>query len=128
MNFPDDLYYTKEHEWIRIDSNVATVGITDHAQDALGDIVFLELPVEGGPVNKGEAFGTVESVKAVSEIYAPLSGSLLEVNEPLTEHPETVNEDPYGEGWMIRIEISHPEEVDELLSVEEYKAFLEEEK
>jgi glycine cleavage system H protein len=127
MNFPDDLKYTKEHEWCRISGNRAVIGITDHAQDQLGDIVYVELPDVGDPVKKGESFGVVESTKAVSELFAPLSGKVVEVNDPLSDTPETINEDPYEEGWMIQVEISDQKEVAELLDAGGYQKFLEEE-
>jgi glycine cleavage system H protein len=127
MNFPDDLKYTREHEWCRVKGNRATVGITEFAQDQLGDIVYLELPEVGDPVKKGEAFGVVESTKAVSELFAPMSGKVLEVNDPLADAPETINEDPYEEGWMIQVEISSPAEAEELLSATAYAKFVEEE-
>lgn len=127
MDFPKDLKYSIEHEWVALDDNQATVGISDHAQDALGDIVYLELPNEGDRVNQGEVIGQIESVKAVSELYTPLSGTVIEVNQELTDAPETVNEDPYGEGWMIKIELSDPTELETLMSAGEYRAFAEEE-
>jgi len=127
MDFPDDLQYTRDHEWCRISGNRATVGITDHAQDALGDIVYLELPAVGDEVKKGEAFGVVESTKAVSDLFAPVSGKVVEVNGPLADAPEAINEDPYEEGWMIQIEISDPKELSELLGKAAYQKFVEEE-
>ena len=126
MNFPDDLKYTRDHEWCRINGNRAIVGITDHAQDALGDIVYLELPDVGDAVKKGETFGVVESTKAVSELFAPVSGKVVEVNDPLSDAPETVNEDPYEEGWMIVIEPSDPKELESLMDAKTYRAFVEE--
>ena len=126
MNFPDDLRYTKEHEWCRIQGNRAVVGITDHAQDQLGDIVYVELPEVGDPVKKGESFGVVESTKAVSELFAPVSGKVVEVNDPLSDAPETVNDDPYEEGWMIVIEPSDPKELEALMDAKAYRAFVEE--
>jgi glycine cleavage system H protein len=127
MNFPDDLKYTKEHEWCRIQGSRAVIGITDHAQDQLGDIVYVELPDVGDPVKKGESFGVVESTKAVSELFAPLSGKVVEVNDPLSDTPETINEDPYEEGWMIQVELSDQKEIAELLDAAGYQKFLEEE-
>ena len=127
MNFPDDLKYTKEHEWVRVKGNVATVGITDWAQDQLGEVVFVELPEEAEEVEKDDTFGVVESTKSVSDLYVPVSGAVVEVNDPLIDSPEMINEDCYGEGWMIRIEISNKGELDELMSAEEYEAFLKEE-
>lgn len=127
MEFPDDLKYTKEHEWVKMDGNIATVGITDYAQDQLGDVVYLEFPEEGEAVTKGDAFGVVESVKAVSDIYAPVSGEVVELNDPVKEGPEVLNEDPYGEGWLVRVEMSNLEELDELLDSKAYQAYIKEE-
>ena len=127
MDFPDDLKYTRDHEWCRIQGNRATVGITDHAQDALGDIVYLELPAVGDEVKKGEAFGVVESTKAVSDLFAPVSGKVVEVNGPLADAPEAINEDPYEEGWMIQVEMSDPKDLADLLGGDAYKKFVEEE-
>src|SRR5512140_1364872 len=110
MNIPDDLKYSKEHEWARAKGSKVLVGITDFAQDALGDVVFVELPAVGDEVKKGESFGVVESTKAVSELFAPVGGKVVEVNDPLVESPETINEDPYEEGWMIAIEPTDPKE------------------
>jgi len=124
MNFPEDLKYTKEHEWARHKGGRVLVGITDFAQDQLGDVVYVELPAVGDEVKKGESFGVVESTKAVSELFAPISGKVVEVNDPLVEAPETVNDDPYEEGWMIAIEPSDPSEVAELLDVKAYAAFV----
>jgi glycine cleavage system H protein len=127
MNFPDDLKYTKEHEWCRLSGNRAVIGITDHAQDQLGDIVYVELPDVGDTVKKGESFGVVESTKAVSELFAPVTGKVVEVNDPLSDTPETINEDPYEEGWMIQVELSDQKELVELLDAAGYQKFLEEE-
>lgn len=127
MDFPDDLKYTRDHEWCRVQGNRATVGITDHAQDALGDIVYLELPAVGDDVKKGEAFGVVESTKAVSDLFAPVSGKVVEVNGPLADAPEAINEDPYEEGWMVQIEMSDPKELSDLLAKAAYQKFIEEE-
>lgn len=127
MEFPDDLKYTKEHEWVRLlGDGVAAVGITDYAQGQLGDIVYLELPEEGEPVEKGEPFGVVESVKAVSDIYAAVSGTVLEINDPLTENPETLNEDCYEEGWLIKVKITNPKELNDLMTHEQYQAYVKE--
>ena len=128
MKAPDDLKYTKTHEWVRMEGTFATIGITDYAQEQLGDIVYVELPEEGDEVTQGERFGTIESVKAVSDLYSPLSGRVVEINEELSEHPELINNEPYGKGWMIRIEVAEPSEERTLLSVEEYKRWVEEEK
>lgn len=127
MEFPDDLRYTKEHEWIRVDGNVATLGITDYAQEQLGDIVYIELPGEGEAVMQGEPFGVVESVKAVSDLYAALSGTVLEINDAIAENPENLNEDCYEEGWIIRIQVKDKKEIDRLLTHEQYQAYLKEE-
>ncbi len=127
MNFPDDLKYTREHEWCRIQGNRAVIGITDHAQDQLGDIVYVELPDVGDAVKKGEAFGVVESTKAVSELFSPVTGKVVEVNDPLSDAPETINEDPYEEGWMIQVEIADGKELEALLDAAGYKKFVEEE-
>jgi len=126
MNFPDDLRYTREHEWARRKGKNIAVGITEYAQDQLGDVVYLELPDVGDPVKKGESFGVVESTKAVSELFAPISGKVVEVNDPLADAPETINEDPYEEGWMVVIEPSDPAELDALMDAKAYQAFLEE--
>jgi glycine cleavage system H protein len=128
MEFPEDLKYTKEHEWVLIEGGTATVGITDYAQDQLGDIVFVELPAVGDKVSKEDAFGVVESVKAVSDIYAPLSGKVIEVNDDLPDDPEMLNEDPYGDGWIIRIELTDPEEIEDLMTSAEYEQYVAEEK
>jgi glycine cleavage system H protein len=126
MNFPEDVRYTREHEWVRRKGAQLVVGITDFAQDQLGDVVFVELPDVGDPVKKGDSFGVVESTKAVSELFAPVSGKVVEVNDPLTDAPETINEDPYEEGWMIVVEPSDPKEVDSLMDAAAYRAFVEE--
>ena len=124
MNIPEDLQYTKSHEWVRIEGDTATIGITDHAQDELGDVVFVELPEEGDTFDAGESFGTVESVKAVSDVYAPVGGEVVEVNSSLEDAPEKINDDPYGEGWLVKLRTSG--EAD-LLSPEEYEKVVEEE-
>ncbi len=124
MNIPADLKYSKDHEWARIEGDVAVVGITDYAQNELGDIVYVELPEVGTQVEQGKTFGTIEAVKAVSDLFAPVSGEVVEVNEKLNDSPELVNQDPYGEGWMIKIKMSNPDEVNELLSKEDYEALL----
>jgi len=128
MDFPKDLKYTKEHEWVKLDGNVATVGITDYAQDSLGDVVYVELPQEGGTVTKNEPFGVVESVKAVSDLYSPLSGSVTEVNDAIVDTPEAINEDPYGDAWMIKVEVASTDELDDLMSADDYQKFIDEEK
>ncbi len=127
MNIPDDLLYTEEHEWIQIEEDTATVGITDYAQQELGDVVYVELPEQGLSLEAGQPFGSVESVKAVSEIYSPLSGTVTEINETLADSPETVNEDPYGDGWMIRLEVAEAAEVGELMSAVDYRNYLKDE-
>ena len=124
MAVPEELQYTKTHEWVRREDDVATVGITEHAQDELGDVVFVELPERGASFGAGDAFGTVESVKAVSDLYAPVAGEVVEVNEALNDAPEKINEEPYGDGWIIRLRVS--EEAD-LLSAGDYEKLLEEE-
>jgi glycine cleavage system H protein len=124
LNVPEELLYTKTHEWVRREDDIAIVGITDHAQDELGDVVFVELPEEGATFSAGDSFGTIESVKAVSDLYTPVGGEVVEVNQTLNDSPERVNEDPYGGGWMIRLRVS---EEGELLSADEYKKVLEEE-
>jgi glycine cleavage system H protein len=126
MNFPDDLRYTREHEWARRKGALVVVGITEYAQEQLGDVVYLELPDVGDPVKKGDSFGVVESTKAVSELFAPISGKVVEVNDPLSDAPETINDDPYEEGWMIAIEPSEPKELEELMDAKAYQAFVEE--
>jgi glycine cleavage system H protein len=126
-NTPEDLSYTKDHEWVRVQGDVATVGITDHAQKQLGDVVYVELPKASDKFESSEPFGSVESVKAVSEVYMPLSGSVVEVNESLNDEPERVNTDPYGDGWMIRIKMDNPSQADGLLSSIEYEDYIKEE-
>ncbi len=122
MSTPDDLRYTENHEWIRSGADgTATVGITDFAQGELGDIVFVELEPEGTELAREEAFGTIEAVKTVSELYMPASGAIAEVNDALETSPEQINDDPYGEGWMVKIELSDPDELDELMSADEYE-------
>jgi glycine cleavage system H protein len=128
MEFPEDLKYSKEHEWVLVEGNTATVGITDYAQDQLGDIVFVELPAIGDKVSKEDAFGVVESVKAVSDVYAPVTGNVLEVNDDLPDNPEMLNEDPYGDGWIIKIEMTDPDELKDLLTAAEYEEYVAEEK
>lgn len=128
MEFPKDLRYTKEHEWVRMEGNVATIGITDHAQDSLGDIVYLELPSDGAVVTKDETFGVVESVKAVSDLYSPISGTVIEINDALVDSPEVINGDPYGDAWMLKVEMNSSAEIKDLLTADEYKKYVEEEK
>ena len=126
MNFPEDLRYTKDHEWARSKDGRVTVGITGFATDQLGDVVYVELPAVGAQVKKGEAFGVVESTKAVSDLYAPVSGKVVEINAPLVDAPEGINEDPYGKGWMIVVAPSNPQELDELLDPKAYTALVQE--
>ena len=121
MNFPEDLKYTKDHEWVKLEGNIATVGITDFAQSELGDIVFVEVETEGEEMEAEEVFGSVEAVKTVSDLFMPVSGSITEFNEDIEQNPEKVNSDPYGEGWMIKIEVNDPSEVEKLLSADDYK-------
>ncbi len=124
--YPNDLLYTKDHEWARIEGGIATIGVTRFAVDQLGDVTQVDLPKEGETVKQGEIFGSVESVKAVSDLFAPLSGKVVKVNSPLTDAPEYVNEEPYDEGWMIQIELGKPEETKELMDAEAYQEFLKE--
>ena len=121
MNVPAELKYSEEHEWVRIEGNTVVVGITDFAQSELGDIVFVELPSEGDEIQFGEPFGSVESVKTVSELYAPVSGKVVEINGALEDSPEKVNESPYEDGWMIKVELSDPAELDKLWDAEKYQ-------
>jgi glycine cleavage system H protein len=128
MEAPPGLKYSKEHEWVAAEEAVATIGITDHAQEQLGEIVYIELPSIGEKVSKDDPFGVVESVKAVSDIYAPVSGTVLEVNEDLAESPEVVNEDPYGDGWLIKVRVSDPADLDDLMDNDEYEQMIAREK
>lgn len=122
--YPNDLRYSKEHEWVRLEGDQATIGITDFAQDQLGEVVYVDLPSAGDEVVAGETFGEIESVKSVSELYAPLSGEVVQVNDALGDTPETVNEDPYGGGWLIVVKANDTAETDALLSADDYEAFL----
>lgn len=124
MGVPANLLYTKEHEWLKQEGNVVVVGITEHAQSALGDVVYVELPDVGSSVKKDATFGTVESVKAVSDLFAPVSGKVVAINEALTSSPETVNQDPYGAAWMIKIELSNPSEINDLMAPGDYDALI----
>jgi len=126
MAIEKGLKYTKEHEWVLIEDNIATIGITDFAQESLGDITYVQLPKEGENINKNDTFGVVESVKAVSDLYAPVSGRVVEVNQPLLEAPELINEDPYHEGWMLKVEMQGDTDQEELMSADEYKDYVEE--
>ena len=122
-NVPEDLHYSKDHEWVRVDGGEAVIGITDYAQNSLGDVVYVELPKTGEEFAAHQSFGSVESVKAVSEVFTPVAGEITKINESLAEEPEKVNADPYGDGWMIRIRMSSPEDVHSLLTAAEYEDF-----
>jgi len=124
MNIPNNLKFSKDHEWVRVEGNVAVVGITDYAQDQLGDIVFLDVQTEGDTLDLGESFGSIEAVKTVADALMPIGGKVIEVNEKLEDEPELVNTDPYGEGWMIKIQMSDPSELDSLMDADAYKANL----
>ncbi len=126
--YPPELLYTKEHEWIRVDESVGLIGITDHAQRELGDIVYVELPKVGEHVTAKEAFGTVESVKAVSDLYSPVTGEVIEINSKLQNNPELLNADPHGEAWLIRVQLSDRSEAGKLMTAEQYEAYVREEK
>ncbi len=124
MNFPENLKYTKEHEWILVENNIGTIGVTEYAQGELGDVVFIDINPNVTDVKNGDSFGTIEAVKTVSELYAPCSGKIIEANAILNDSPEKVNSDPYGEGWMVKIEIADMTELDELLDVNAYKQLI----
>ncbi len=124
MSYPENYKYTKEHEWVHVEGKTGTIGITDHAQHELGDIVFVELPKPGAKVSQGETFGSVESVKAVSDIYSPVSGEVTGVNELLTTAPEKLNSDPQGDAWLIKVNLSNPGEIDGLLSAADYEKYI----
>lgn len=124
MNIPSELKYTKDHEWVKVEGDTAIVGITDFAQGELGDIVYVEIETEGDNLGKDEVFGTIEAVKTVSDLFMPISGEVVAFNETLEDNPELVNGDPYNEGWMIKIKMDNPSEMDELLSPEQYKEML----
>jgi glycine cleavage system H protein len=124
MNFPKELRYTNQHEWFRDESGTGTIGITDYAQQALGDVVYVEMPEIGTVFSKGDAFGVVESVKAASDIFAPLSGEVIEINQALEEHPEYINQSPYGDGWIIKLKVSEPSEVNALMDSQKYQEFV----
>ncbi len=127
MAVPSDLSFTKEHEWVQIDNDhIATIGITDFAQESLGDITFVQLPKEGEEIRKDDPFGVVESVKAVSDLYAPVTGRVVEVNQPLLSAPELLNEDPYNDGWLVKVEVKDKEDLTDLMSADEYKGYVEE--
>jgi glycine cleavage system H protein len=124
MSYPQNFKYTKEHEWVMVEGDNGTIGITEHAQEELGDIVFVDLPKKGATVTKGQTFGSVESVKAVSDIYAPVSGEVLEINEALATAPEKLNSDPHGAAWLIKIKLAQPAEVDGLLAAADYQKYV----
>ena len=127
MAHPSDRVYSNEHEWVIVDGDTATIGISSFAQDQLGEVVYVDLPSAGDPVSAGDTFGEIESVKSVSELFAPVSGEVVNVNDALDAAPETVNEDPYGTGWMIEVKMSDPSEMSGLMSADDYQAFLESE-
>jgi glycine cleavage system H protein len=124
MSHPSDRVYSNEHEWVVVDGDVATIGISDFAQDQLGEVVYVDLPSAGDAIGVGDTFGEIESVKSVSELYAPVTGEVLEVNDSLSDAPETVNQDPHGEGWMIKVRLDDASQVDSLMSAEDYDAFV----
>jgi glycine cleavage system H protein len=124
MNIPSNLKYTKDHEWILVDGDVATIGVTDFAQSQLGDIVFVEIETEGETLDKEEVFGTIEAVKTVSDAFMPVTGEVVEVNGILADQPDSINKDPYGAGWMIKVKVANPAELDELLTAEQYAALI----
>lgn len=128
MEFPEGLKYSKEHEWVLVEGGTATIGITEFAQEELGDIVYVELPEVGEKVVKDDPFGAVESVKAVSDVYAPVSGAVLEINDILPDNPETINDDPYGDGWMIRVELSDVDDLKDLMDADEYAEYVQQQK
>jgi glycine cleavage system H protein len=124
MNYPADFRYTKEHEWVKVDGNIATIGITDHAQHELGDIVYVDLPKIGSNAEAGKTFGSVESVKAVSDIYSPVSGEIIEANEGLASAPETLNSDPHGAAWLIKVRMTTQDEIKQLMTSEDYQQYV----
>jgi len=124
MNFPAELKYTKDHEWIRVEGNIGTIGVTEHAQGELGDVVYLDISDSLSSIENGEVFGTIEAVKTVADLFAPASGKVIEVNRALNDAPEMVNQDCYGYGWLIKIELSNPSELDALMNVDDYKALV----
>ncbi len=121
MNFPEDLKYTEDHEWVRVEGDTGIIGITDHAQSELGDIVYVDIEDELDAIESGESFGTIEAVKTVADLYAPCTGQVIEINSKLEDNPELINSDPYGDGWILKFKITDPSELDELLDVGEYK-------
>ena len=128
MEYPEGLKYSKEHEWVLVEGKIATVGITEYAQEELGDIVYVELPEVGEKVVKDDPFGVVESVKAVSDVYAPINGTVIEVNDALPDSPETINEDPYGDGWMIKVEMTDGDDLKDLMNADDYAEYVEQQK
>ena len=128
MEFPDGLKYSKEHEWVLVEDKIAIIGITEFAQHELGDIVYVELPEVGEKVVKDDPFGAVESVKAVSDVFAPVGGAVVEINDTLPENPETINDDPYGDGWMIKVEMTDMDDLKDLMNAEEYAEYIEQQK
>ncbi len=126
--YPEQLRYTKEHEWVGLEGDTATIGVTNHAQEELGDIVYVELPKPGAKLEKGKTLGSVESVKAVSDVYSPVSGEVVEVNEKLADAPEMINQDPHGEAWLIKVRVSDPAEVSDLLTAADYESYIAAEK
>ena len=124
MNFPENVKYTTDHEWVRVEGQFGWIGITDYAQGELGDIVYIEIPAVGTKVEKGKSFGTIEAVKAVSDLFAPVTGEVVEINAEMKDHPEVVNKDPYGKGWMVKIKITDLAQLTTLLDVQAYKAYI----
>ncbi len=124
MSMPENIKYTNDHEWVRIDGNVGTIGITDYAQGELGDVVFVDIDASLSEISKSKAFGTIEAVKTVSDLYGPFSGKVIEINKKLADSPELINQDPFGEGWMIKVELNDPAELDELLDAAAYKSLI----
>ncbi len=124
MEFPGELKYSKDHEWVRVEGNIGIIGITAHAASELGDVVYVDVEADIERIDKGEVFGTIEAVKTVADLLAPVSGKVVEVNTPLNDAPETVNASPYGDGWMVKVEIENPADLDELMDAEAYKAFI----
>ncbi|MFI5237596.1 MAG: glycine cleavage system protein GcvH [Ignavibacteriales bacterium] len=124
MKIPDNIKYTKDHEWVRVEGNIGTIGVTDYAQGELGDVVFVDIDTDLKEISKGDSFGTIEAVKTVGDLFAPFSGKVIEINKKLSDTPETVNSDPYGDGWMIKAEISNLTDLSDLLDVDSYKALI----
>ena len=124
MSIPENIKYTNDHEWVRIDGNVGTIGITDYAQGELGDVVFVDIDASLSEISKSKAFGTIEAVKTVSDLYGPFSGKVIEINKKLADSPELINQDPFGEGWMIKVELNDPAELDDLLDAAAYKSLI----